>query len=149
MGNLVSYFTNIGWSETSVVLMKIWTEFSYAKFKFAIVAPTVFSSKISPYAISTIYTHPFKSSRVETENFYFFFNSRGITLSKNHRTINSNLTCAFLWCIYTCNFNLTHTSKQRLKIFPRGITLSTIIGPWPNSNLTCIILWYIHMSNLN
>jgi hypothetical protein len=63
---------------------------------------------------------------------------------------NSNLSCIFLWRIYTCNFNLIHTSKLKLqsgnwKFLEEG----KIIRPRPNSNMTCVILWRIHISNLN
>jgi hypothetical protein len=62
----------------------------------------------------------------------FFQSSRGTKLCKkstDHNEIRTWPEYIFLWRTYTCNFNLIHTYKQKLrewklKISSRGITLS-------------------------
>jgi hypothetical protein len=61
------------------------------------------------------------------------FGSRGITLSKTSGLKpNSNLTCEFLWQTYTCNLNLIHASKQKLR--ERKLKISFFFSKFKRGN---------------
>jgi hypothetical protein len=49
--------------------------------------------------------------------FLFFFSKfkRDNSAKINEPLPNSNLSCVFLWHIYTCNFNRIHTSKLKFE----------------------------------
>ena len=79
---------------------------------------------------------------------------------KNQRTMTKfELNLYFLVTYLHMQFQLhtyilTKVRERKLKFYDfflssRGITLSKIIGPWPNSNSTCIFPWRIYMPNVS
>jgi hypothetical protein len=84
---------------------------------------------------------------------YYFQSERGKLCQKSSNHEHYKLDMRIPLTYSYVKFELTvlyrwGDNDRKLKILSRGMTLSKIIGPWPNLNLTCIFLWYIHMSNL-
>ena len=62
--------------------------------------------------------HEFKQKLRERKlkiSYFFSKFKRDKSVKINEPLPNSNFTCVFLWHIYTCNFNLIHTSELKFR----------------------------------